>query len=120
MRASVRHDTTEWVITLEVSGVPDLDVTENWHHWPRTIRPDHVTIHLVDDRVKDLTASGPLVKRNGEPGNNRATWRLYPTGTRYQSVTLDMAPEWVRTLWREAPAGVTSWGHGAHTTEVPA
>lgn len=110
MRATVKNDRTERTITIGVSGVSDLDVTENWHAHERTIRPDVVIIRLVNGEVRDLTAGGPLVKRNGEPGNNRATWRCYRTGTRYQRVTLDNAPDWVRTLWNQAPAGVTSWG----------
>lgn len=120
MRATVKNDRTERVITLEVSGTPDLDVTETWHHKPRTIRPDYVDITVVDGEFRRIEASGPLVKNDGTPGRNRDTWKCAASGARYERVTLDTAPEWVRTLVREAPAGVTSWGQGVHTTEVPA
>lgn len=113
MRASVRNDTTTRIITLEVSGVPDVDITENWHHRDRLIRPDHVTLQLTDGEVREVKASGPVVRKDGSPGGQRgdATWR---TG-RYERRTLDGAPEWVHTLVREAPEGVTDWGQ-----EVPA
>lgn len=117
MRASVRDDTTTRIITLEVSGVPDVDVTENWHHRPRMIRPDHATIRLVNGQFREFNASGPVVKVNGEPGGNRDTWKCYETGERFQRDTLDQAPEWVRTLVREAPEGVTAW---TAPEEVPA
>ena len=115
MRATVQHDFTKRVITLEVSGVPDLDVTENWHHKDRTMRPDYVEMTLVDGEFRQFVASGSLLKGDGQPGRNRATWKCSATGARYERRTLDKAPEWVQTLVREAPAGVTSW-----TTEVPA
>lgn len=117
MRATVQNDRSERVITVEVSGAPYLDVTENWHHKDRTIRPDYVEIILVDGEFSRFIASGPLLKGNGEPGRVRATWKCAASGARFERHTLDKAPEWVQLLVREAPAGVTSWGQRA---EVPA
>jgi hypothetical protein len=110
MRATVRNDTTERVITLEVSGTPDLDVTESWHHKDRTIRPDHLEITMVDEEFRQAVVSGPMVKATGEPGLVRVSWRYAHPDARYERHTLDKAPEWVQRLVREAPAGVLTWG----------
>lgn len=117
MRATVRNDRTTRVIVLEVSGVTDLDASESWHTKPRMIRPDYITITLVDGEFHEAKAGGPVLKASGEPGLVRATWMCGPTGARYERNTLDQAPEWVQTMAREAPAGVTAWGQ---PTEVPA
>lgn len=98
MRASVQNDMTERVITLEVSGVPDLDVTENWHHKDRTIRPDFVEITLMNGEFHQLVASGPLLTKDGTPGRMRGTWKCARTDARYERRTLDKAPQWVQTL----------------------
>lgn len=109
MRGSVRNDTTTRIITLEVSGVPDVDVAQSWHRQPRIMRPEHVTIRIVDAQVKELRAAGPLIRKNGEPGLQRADTSWWPTDVYGHQRHVDGAPEWVRTLWAQAPAGVTSW-----------
>lgn len=120
MRATVTDDITTRIIVLEVSGVPDVDVTQSWHNTPRIIRPDHVTIRIVDGEVKELKARGPLVRKSGQPGLSSSTMSWWPDGAPYQDHRLAGAPEWVRTLWTEAPAGVTSWSAEPAQPEVPA
>ena len=66
MQATVTHDTTTRIITLEVSSVPDWDATRSWQARPRVIRPDHVTITIVDGQ-------GHLVERAAGSG---VTWEL--------------------------------------------
>lgn len=110
MRASVREDSTTRVITLEVSGVPDVDTTKSWQTKPRVFRPDHVTIRLVDGEVQEVKASGPFVLKSGGTSDKMRevqSWTRTPGSVRGNK--LEQGPEWVQTLAREAPAGVTWW-----------
>jgi hypothetical protein len=109
MRAAVTRDTITRVINLEVSGVPDLDVTENWHRKPRVIRPDYLVITLVDGDVRSAETTGGLVLKSGAASDgvgDKREWTSNAYGYR-----LDDAPEWVRTLTGEAVLGVTAWSY---------
>jgi hypothetical protein len=111
MRALVRRDTTERIITLDLSGTPDVDVAENWHRQTRLIRPNSVTIRLRDAEVYEVTAIGPITRKDGSPGDRYGSmsWRA---GRREQR-TLDGAPDWIHTLVRYALTGATNWDQPA-------
>lgn len=109
MRASIKEDVTERSVTIEVSDVTHLDVTESWNRRERVIRPDRVVVTIVDGELDNVQVSGFLLLKSGEPGRHR-DHRLYhlPAWREYRH-TMDEAPEWVRTLTSEILAGVTSW-----------
>ena len=110
MRATVRHDTTERTITLEVSGVADIDATRSWHQLPRVFRPDHVTVRTVDEELREIKVSGPMVLKSGQVSASvREDWSWHPDTGWGTGDKISTAPEWVRTLATQAPAGVTSW-----------
>lgn len=105
MKASVKTDVTHRTIWVEVSGVPDIDLTQHYHRKTRMIRPDVLKIELTDGRPTGITASGGLVlKSGGASASARDEKRWYgPRDLEHD------APEWVRLLVAEAPNGVTSW-----------
>ena len=110
MRATVRHDTTERTITLEVSGVADIDATRSWHSMSRVFRPDHVTVRTVDGELREVKASGPLVLKSGQVSASvRQDQSWHPDGRWGIGDKLSAAPDWVRQLAQEAADGVTSW-----------
>jgi hypothetical protein len=119
MRAAVKQDTTTRVITLEVQGVPDVDVTRHYHRKPRIFRPDSVTIQLVDGEVNRVKASGGLVLKSGAASTEVEEKEEWTTGL-YGSANLADAPEWLALLVKDAPHGVTTWRTGADAGEVQA
>ena len=116
MKASIKQDTTDRTIGLEVSGVADLEVTRSWQKRPRFIRPDGAQIKVTNDVCQSINVWGPLVLKSGGTSDNvrdNREWSL----TRYSGdfgTHIDNAPEWVRVLWTEAVNGVTSW----HTPDM--
>ena len=115
MKASVTRDDTTRIITVEVSDVPDVDVTAGYHRKPRVFRPERAVIRTVNGQVREIKVSGGLVLKSGKTSpevHEDRTW--YHDDLKYRDHTLSSAPDWVRTLWNEAPAGVLAWGQ-----EVP-
>ncbi len=108
MRAAVKRDHTARTITLEVTGVPDVDVTRSYHRKPRIFRPDSVTITVSDGEIQTVVASGGLVLKSGAASTEVRESEKWYSGT-WTSPKIKDAPEWLATLIREAPAGVTSW-----------
>jgi hypothetical protein len=109
IRAAVTQDTTTREITIELAGVPDLDVTQSWHSKPRIIRPSLARIRIVDHQTRHIAVKGGLVLKSGKASTevtDSAGWRADGYLAREQIGT---APEWVQMLWREAPVGVTTW-----------
>ena len=110
MRATVKHDTTQRTIRLDVSGVPDVDATKSWNQLRRLIRPDEVWIKLVDGELREIKVSGPMVLKSGQlSASVRENWSWHPDSRWGTGDKISTAPEWVRTLATEAPNGVTSW-----------
>jgi hypothetical protein len=110
VKASVKRDNVVRTIDLEVSGVPDLDVTRSWQKKARVIRPDGALIKVVDGVRQHIKVWGPLVLKSGGTSDSvRDHWEW--TLGRYTGKEnhIDHAPEWVRLLWTEAVNGVTSW-----------
>ncbi|HEU4752324.1 MAG TPA: hypothetical protein VFU47_04375 [Armatimonadota bacterium] len=105
MKASVTNDVTRRTIWVEVSGVPDIDLTQYYHRTTRMIRPDALWIELTDGKPTGITASGGLVLKSGgasEKARDEKRW--------YGPRDLESdAPEWVRLIVSEAVHGVTSW-----------
>lgn len=103
MRAAVTRDTTVRTIELGVEGVPDIDVT-TYHRKPRIFRPDRMTITVTDGEVSRVNVSGGLVLKSGKASTEvRENQRWWTTRE------IQGAPDWVQTLIKEAPAGVTFW-----------
>lgn len=118
MRASVTTDTTTRTIVLEVSDVPDVDATKSWQRKARVFRPDTAVIRIVDGQVVELKTAGYMILNAGQLSTKvRETMSWHPDDGWGLGQKLSTAPDWVRTLWTEAPAGVTSWSAPA---EVPA
>jgi hypothetical protein len=111
MRASVKTDTTVRTIVIEIESgsVPDIDVTQSWHRKPRLIRPDRVVLTTVAGEQTILKISGGLVLKSGAASAEvRDTWE-YRRSSYHERDRIDSAPEWVWSLWNEAPRHVTSW-----------
>jgi hypothetical protein len=119
MQAAVKTDVMVRTISLEVTGVPDIDVTRQWHHKPRIFRPDSVTIWLVDGTVDQVAVSGGLVLKSGAASTDvreREEW----TQKGWGCLKLADVPEWLALLIADAPNGVTTWRTGADAGEVQA
>jgi hypothetical protein len=113
VRAAIERDTTAREITIKIMDGPLLDVTRSWQAQPRVIQVNRVIIRVVDHETRNIRAFGALIKKNGQPGQQRgeAEWRSSAYTDRDR---IDTAPQWVQKLWREAPAGVTSWREEVH------
>lgn len=109
MRATVTRDNTTRSITLDVTGVPDIDVT-TYHRKPRIFRPDQVTIKLTNGNVSDVNVSGGLVLKSGGTSDqvreNQHWWGKEWTGPGRSGFEV---PAWLRSLVTEVLAGATSW-----------
>lgn len=119
MQAAVARDSTVRTISLDVMNTGDLDVTQSWHRRPRFIRPERVIITVVDGRTVRIRVQGALVLKSGAASTEQsdtADWSV--SGA--LSERLDKAPDWVRMLWDEAPAGILSWRTGTDAGEVQA
>jgi hypothetical protein len=110
MRAAVKRDHHARTITIQVDpgSVPDVDVTRSYHRKPRIFRPDIVTINVSDGEIQTVTAAGGLVLKSGAASTEVRESEKWYSGT-WSSPKIGSAPEWLATLIREAPEGVTAW-----------
>lgn len=107
---TVTRDRTTQVISVEVSGVPDIDVTQHYHRKPRAFRPDRAIVTIVDGEVLEVKASGGLVLKSGAASTEtRERWEWHSARTYGLGGTFENAPKWVTTLVHDAPAGVVRW-----------
>lgn len=105
MQAQVKHDDTTRSILINVSGVPDIDVTQNYDKNPRVFRPDLVKLTLTNGALGGITVSGYRVLKSGGTSDIiRASASMSSTIDH-----LTELPAWLQLLIQEAPAGVTSW-----------
>jgi hypothetical protein len=120
MRAAVTEDHTTRVISLDVAGAPDIDVTRSYHRKPRIFRPERAWLTIHDGELRSVKVMGGLVLKSGaastEVGESET---FYPEGG-WNSPKLSTAPEWVQLIVAEAPAGVTTWRTGTDAGEVQA
>ena len=103
LRARVSSDRTERRISIEVLDGPLLEIAGSGNHLVRKIEVDLITIRIINGETVLITVSGGMVKADGTISDLRrgtAEWRASAVAT---------SPEWVRRIWREAPAGVTTW-----------
>jgi hypothetical protein len=112
MRAAVVQNRTERTIRLEVSEVPDIDVTASYHRKPRVFRPENVLIKIVDGDLDKVQVSGGLVLKSGNVSDAVGEHREWHAGTGGYSSGghLSKAPEWVQLIAERAPLGVTNYG----------
>lgn len=104
MQAQVSHDDTRRTIVIDVSGVPDIDITRSYHKKPRGFRPDKVSLTLINGALGGVNVSGYLTLKSG------GTSDLVRENQRWYSVReLTELPGWLQLLIEEAPAGVTLW-----------
>lgn len=110
MRAAVKTNRVVRTITIEVApgSVPDIDVTMSYHRKPRIFRPDAVTVVLTDGEVSSVNVTGGLVLKSGGASTEVRENKKWYSGE-WSSAKLSTVPDWLATVVREAPAGVTSW-----------
>lgn len=116
MRAEVTNDQTIRTITLDIQGAPDIDTTQPWHREPQMCRPDWAVLTVVDGKATVIEVTGWRILKTGIASTRlggQFEWQAEGPREREQ---IGSAPEWVRLIWEQAPAGVTSWG----TSEVTA
>lgn len=110
MRAEVTRDTTTRTISLNVIGVPDIDVTRTYHRKPRIFRPDRVVIRVVNAEIHSVSASGGLVLKSGAASTEvREGWQWHPDTDFGIDSNISTAPAWVHTLVNGALVGITFW-----------
>ena len=107
LRAKVVEDRIERTIEIEVIDGPVIDVSASWHRKVRRIQVDLLTIRTLNGQTIWLAASGGMRRVDGttsELQRGDITWHPHakPGG-------LDLAPVWAQQIWREAPAGLTTW-----------
>ena len=105
MKATVTGDQTVRTIEIELTGGPIVDVTETWNLKPREIGATHVRLSMHSDQVTGVAVRGQVLKKNGEPGENRATrtWRDQSYDTKN---LIRNAPGWIREIVAQAPLGI--------------
>jgi hypothetical protein len=120
MHAEVTQDTTTRVINVEVTGAPDIDVTRSYHRKPRIFRPGRASLVLGDGELRSIKISGGLVLKSDVASTEIGEKETYYPDSSWSTPKLKDAPEWVRLLVAEAPAGVTTWRTGTDAGEVQA
>lgn len=109
MEAKVIADTSVRTITIKVSGVPDMDAKMSWQRRSHPVRPDEVEMTIREGR-QTMRISGPVVLKSGELSErSRETIVITTDHDDTMRMHIDVAPEWVGTLWNEAPRDVKSW-----------
>lgn len=104
MQAQVSRDDTRRTIVIDVSGVPDIDITRSYHKKPRAFRPDKVSLTFTNGALDGIVVSGYLVLKSGGVSDVvRESQRWYSVR---DETTL---PGWLQLLIDEAPAGVVLW-----------
>jgi hypothetical protein len=108
MKAEVKMDQTTRTIELDVTDGAAVDVTESWNTKRREIQADRVLLRLVDEQVTSVVVRGRVIKKDGTPGENRAsrTWR--PGDYRPEN-RISAAPGWVREIAYQAPTGIRGY-----------
>jgi hypothetical protein len=109
LHAEVRTDETMRAIDVRVTGAAPIEnrLGATYRKRPRPFEPRSVLIEVVGGQAVNILLTGPVVLTSGslsERDEDRDYWVAGDIGT---------APEWVQTLWREAPQGVTSWSIGS-------
>lgn len=109
MRAKVTNDHTVRTIKLDVHDTPSIDATRDWRRKPRVFRPDRAVLTVADGKPTKIRVFGELILKSGGTVGTRehAEWQAQPL---WEWERITSAPDWVRLLWDEAPAGYTSWG----------
>lgn len=110
MRAAVERDTMTREIVITVKDGIELDVSETWHTRPRRIRVDTVTIRVLDGETLSIRAAGGLLLKDGRASDlqrGHKAWNHRNT-TEYNN-GIETAPEPIREMWRQAPAGITEY-----------
>jgi len=103
LRARIDQDRTERRISIEILDGPILEIEGSGHHLVREIEVDLLIIRVIDGETVLITAYGGMVRADGTISDLRrgkAEWRASAVTT---------SPQWVQRIWREAPAGVTTW-----------
>lgn len=111
MKASVASDRSTRTIEIEVSGAEPLDVTESWHRKTRRILPDKAIVRIVDGEPRSIVVLGYLLKQSGQPSDSVRDKRPFTPKAYITRERLDLAPDWVRVLFKEAPLGVHTWSN---------
>lgn len=105
MRAMVTSEVTELTVTIEVSDVPDIDITERWHTRPRSFRPEAMVIKAVSGpsgkiEFSSVEVRGGQMLMSGQPSENvigKKTWfaeRPYYA----ESTWISTGPDWVQNI----------------------
>jgi hypothetical protein len=109
MKAHVERDNTGRTITISVSDVPDLDVTEKWDRKPKFIRPDRAVIIVHNGETVSIKVSGGQILKSGEPSTSvQGDW-IWRQASFSGDKDITVAPQWVRDLWDQAPSGTVAW-----------
>lgn len=108
-RASVLTDKSTRTIELALEGMPTLNVTETWHSQPRLILPDKARIVVTDGKTRSIYVSGYTIKKSGQPSEHVRADRTYRPVAYRETERLDLAPGWVKELFKQAPNGITSF-----------
>lgn len=109
MRATVRQDRSVRTITIEIEQGPILDISRPWHKLPRTVQVSTVVIRIQDNVVREVVARGGMILKSGEASSSTFGDRSWLRSAFNAVDDIDQAPEWIRTLAREAPTGLTNW-----------
>lgn len=112
MRAAVSKDEITRIVTIAVTEVPDIDISETFHRAPRIIRPDQAILVIRDDVPRRIEVTGPIVLKSGKVSaetKGRRTW--YGSSSLVTRDRVDASPEWVQELWFGVEKGHTEWPH---------
>jgi hypothetical protein len=100
MRAIVTSEVTELTVTIEVSDVPDIDITQRWHTRDRSFRPEALVIRATNGEFSSVEVRGGQMLMSGQPSENvvgKKSWYAEQPW-HAQSTWLKAAPDWVQNI----------------------
>jgi hypothetical protein len=106
MKIKVAYDRTERTISLDVSGAdPMTRKSQEYRQRVVSFLPDHVNVRINDGELSSVSISGPVLKKDGTPGQARRDSESWYSGINFRL----NAPEWLVQVVSDAAQGVTQW-----------
>lgn len=97
MEIKIRNDETTRTITFQVNGGPVMDSYLNpWRTRQQRFRVERGRIYLVGGDIRNVSVSGPLVKKDGSDSDT------VQDDARWSERELDRMPAWLSIVVTEA------------------
>lgn len=99
MATTVKTDTTTRVVEADVQDVPDIDVTRSYHFKPRVMRPNRITLTMINGSFARVNISGGLVLKSGAASESITVDQTWYRGDVHRHP--NNMPEWAKAFVKD-------------------